>query len=119
MIHRAVTAPVFLHVSSLFIIWIVAITISLSLNLGYQIYKNIKRKFDEAYNARKVLPKRIIHGIVYIIFLILAYDAVEIRVQGEIAILILFIVYSFLTVIAIFIFGDIVISLYKIIKKKE
>ena len=119
MIRFNVWIPYFLHIGSLFIAWVIMVIIALSLDIGYRIYKGIKRKFDATYNAEKVLPKRIIHGIVYLIFLVIAYDAVEVRVKGDIAILILFIVYLFLSVIAIFIFGDIIISLYKILRSKK
>ncbi len=119
MIETTITTPYAVHIGPLFIIWLIAIIIALSIDLGYRVYKNIKRKFDITYNAEKVLPKRIIHGIVYIIFLVIAYDAVEIRVKGDIATVVLFIVYLFFLIIAIFIFGDIIISLNKILRHKK
>jgi len=119
MIKNAVWDFYSLQISSLFVTWLITIIVAVAIDLGFKVYKSIKRKFDITYNAEKVLPKRIIHGIVYIIFLVLVYDAVEIRVKGDVALIVLFIVYLFFFIIAIFIFGDIIISLYKILKKRK
>lgn len=95
--------------------WIFIIAVAITLIAGYSIYRSVKRRFDEIYKAKKILPKRIIHGIVYIIFLVLVYEGVRIRVHGELAPLILFFAYLFLLFAGLFIFSDILFTIYKII----
>jgi len=95
--------------------WIFIVVVLIALVAGYNAYKSIKKRFDQAYRARKILPKRVIHGIVYIIFLVLAYEGVRIRVHGPAAPIILLFVYIFLGFIGLFIFADILITLYRLL----
>lgn len=96
--------------------WLLAIIVCSALIIGYYSYVSIKRKFDESYGHRGILYKRVIHGIVYMIFLVLAYEGVTIRLRGEVARVVLFLVYLLLSFIALFIFGDIVVSTYRIMR---
>jgi len=103
---------------TLLIVWILTILTAMAIIVGFHLYTSIKKRFDEEYKVRKILWRRIIHGIVYFIFIILAYEAVTIRLKGELARIALFFIYLCLFVFALFIFGDIVISINKIIRKK-
>jgi len=101
----------------LLVLWILTISTALAVIIGYNLYMSIKKRFDEEYKVGRLLWRRIIHGIVYFIFVVLAYEAVTIRLKGEMASIVLFFVYLCLAVFALFIFGDIVISIYKVLKK--
>ena len=100
----------------LLILWILTILTALSVVVGYHLYISVKKRFDEEYRVGRLLWRRIIHGIVYFIFVVLAYEAVTIRLKGEIARVALFFIYLCLFVFALFIFGDIVISIYRIVR---
>ena len=102
---------------NLLVIWILTISTALAVIIGYNLYMSIKKRFDEEYKVGRLLWRRIIHGIVYFIFVVLAYEAVTIRLKGEMASVVLLFVYLCLAVFALFIFGDIVISIYKVLKK--
>ena len=90
----------------------------MAFDLGFTVYKYVKRRFDEIYSAESVLPKRIIHGVVYLIFLVLAYEAIRVRAEGELFTGLLFLVYTAFSAIAIFIVVDIVISIRKLRRKR-
>ena len=100
-------------------IWLVTITFLASLTLGYYTYLAIKKRFDSVYNAKSLLPKRIIHSIVYIIFLILIGEAVRVRVRGPISSDLIIVSYLLLSFIGVFIFLDIIISVLKIVRGRE
>ena len=102
---------------TLLVVWIFTILTALAVTIGFHLYVSVKKRFDEEYKAEKVLWRRVIHGIVYFIFVILAYEAVTIRFKGEIARIALFFVYLCLSIFALFIFGDMLISIYKVVKK--
>ncbi|RLE64944.1 MAG: hypothetical protein DRJ38_04570 [Thermoprotei archaeon] len=102
---------------TLFIVWIFTILTATAVTIGVHLYISVKKRFDEEYKAGKILWRRIIHGIVYFIFVVLAYEAVTIRFKGEIARIALFFIYLCLFIFALFIFGDILISIRKIVRK--
>ncbi len=102
---------------NLLVVWIFTILTALAVIIGFHLYVSVKKRFDAEYKAEKVLWRRIIHGIVYFIFVILAYEAVTIRFKGEIARIALFFIYLCLSIFALFIFGDMLISIYKVVKK--
>mgnify|MGYP000132521327 CR=1 FL=1 len=101
----------------LLIVWVITILTALSVIIGFHLYMSIKKRFDEEYRVGRVLWRRILHGIVYFIFVVLAYEAVTIRLKGEIARIALFFIYLCLFVFALFIFGDIVISICKVSRR--
>jgi len=96
--------------------WLLAIAFSLAFTLSYYIYTSVKRKFDEEYSVSSLLPKRVVHGIVYIIFLVLLHEGVRIRAgwyAEEVEALLLL----FLAAIGIPIFLDIIVTLYKFLRR--
>lgn len=97
-------------------IWLTSIIISIAFIVGFYSYLSLKNRFDQIYRSRHILPKRIIHSIVYIIFLILAYEGVRIKLQGSIGNFVLTILAIIFFIIGLFIFGDIYISIKKMIK---
>ena len=97
-------------------IWLTSIIISIAFIVGFYSYLSLKNRFDRIYRSRHILPKRIIHSIVYIIFLVLAYEGVRIKLQGSIGNFVLTVLAIIFFIIGLFIFGDIYISIKKMIK---
>lgn len=98
--------------------WLFVMIFCVAFDLGFTVYKYVKRRFDEIYSAESVLPKRIIHGVVYLIFLVLAYEAIRVRVEEELFAGLLFLVYIAFSAVAFFIVVDIVVSLRKLRRKR-
>lgn len=99
--------------SELVAYWLFMISAALALSLGYYAYTSIKRKFDREYSAASLLPKRLIHGVVYVIFLVLLQEAVRLRLgPSPLEALVLVVVAAIGAPLLI----DILVTLHKIVR---
>jgi len=96
--------------------WLMIVLLALSFTLGYYMYVALKRRFDSIYNEPRLLPKRVIHGIVYVIFLILMHEGVRLRL-GNPSVGVELIILLVLVAIGTPIFIDIIFSLYRLLVK--
>ena len=98
-------------------LWLLTVIISIAFSLSYYSYLALKRRFDSVYGER-FLVKRAIHGIVYILFLVLANEAIRIKVAyGEYSLALEFLLYLLLGSVGVPIFIDIILSMYKVFRR--
>ncbi|RLE97520.1 MAG: hypothetical protein DRJ96_03615 [Thermoprotei archaeon] len=99
--------------SELVAYWLLTVSVALAFSLGYYAYISIKRKFDEEYSGASLLPKRLIHGVVYMIFLVLLHEAVKLRLgSSPLEVLMLLAVAA----IGIPLLVDIVVTSYRLLR---
>ena len=101
--------------STVIIEWLITILFSLIFSLSYYSYVAIKRRFDSIYNEKSLFIKRAIHGVVYIIFLILLNEAIKVKAYmlGKYSSALVFFLNIVFVAIGIPIFLDMVLSIYK------
>jgi len=97
--------------------WEAVVVVSLAFSLGYYSYLALKRRFDTIYGRDELLFKRAIHGVVYMIFLVLAGEAIRVRISGEAEYEAEMLIYLILGAIGIPIFLDIALSIYRRLRR--
>lgn len=102
--------------SELVAYWLLTISAALAFSIGYYAYTCIKRKFDEEYSGASLLPKRLIHGVVYVIFLVLLHEAVKLKLgSSPLEALMLLAVAA----IGVPLLVDIVVTSYKLLRGRK
>ncbi|HDI74523.1 MAG: hypothetical protein DRJ52_03615 [Thermoprotei archaeon] len=103
---------------SLVYLWAITMILAAGFSLGYYSYMSIKRKFDKEYGRKGLFFKRVIHGVVYILLLLLIHEAITVRLGStRFSRSIEALALMFLVFIGVPIFVDITLSLYKMTRK--
>ena len=100
--------------------WLAVVIFSTAFTLGYYSYVAVKRRFDSIYDEKSLFAKRAIHGVVYLIFLVLLNEGIRVKsyVLGPYRSVLGFFLNIVFIMMGIPIFLDIVLSVYKGIKGK-
>ncbi|RLE67111.1 MAG: hypothetical protein DRJ47_00945 [Thermoprotei archaeon] len=100
--------------------WSYTMLSALFFTLAYYSYVSLKRRFDTLYGSRELFLKRIIHGMVYIIFLVLIQEAIRVRTANVVEAQVLEIIaLIILSAVGVAIFIDIFLSVVWFLKTRR